>query len=105
MQHSKLLVTQRLTPMILQLQRKGGRSTEKRGHPRSYASTCEEVFPSPSSVFAHSTGCQQPLTNPCGGADAIGGTCVDREPLPVAKRWRWVQVGERAVLVRRATKT
>jgi hypothetical protein len=38
----------------------------------------------PSSAFAHSTGCQQPLTKPCGGADAIGGTCVDCEPLPAA---------------------
>ena len=99
MQHSELLVTQQLTPMILQLQRKDGRSTEKRGHPRRYASTCEEVCPSPSSAFAHSTGCQRPLTDPCGGADAIGGTCVDREPLPAARRWRLAHVGERAVLV------
>ena len=51
--------------------------------------TCEEVRSSPSSVLAHSTGCQRPLEEPCGGADAIGGTCVDREPPPAAaQEWR-----------------
>ena len=50
--------------------------------------TCEEVRSSPSSVLAHSTGCQRPLEEPCGGADAIGGTCVDREPLPAAAQER-----------------
>ena len=51
--------------------------------------TCEEVRSSPSSVLAHSTGCQRPLEEPCGGADAIGGTRVDREPPPAgAQEWR-----------------
>jgi hypothetical protein len=104
MQHDELVVTQRLTPMILQLQRKDGRSTEKRGHPRRHAARAKRCAHLQAVCLPTRRGASDHWRSHAGAPMLIGGTCVDRESLPAA-RWRSMHVGEESGLVCRATKT